>query len=115
MGRLFNTEGSWFKRVPPLVFALVFLEKFMGRIQSIICSDKELKKLGRKVDLSTKTVATSLAVWISQQFGVSSAVAIALTVSLLLLMMEIARDTFCDEDVLKLIRKLDDSDQSSQA
>jgi hypothetical protein len=96
---------SWMSMFPPVIIAVVFIQKFMERMHGVICSDKQLKRYAKAADISSKTMATALAVWIAQEFGISHPVAIAVAVGVILIVIHVGRDAFCDEEVVSMIRE----------
>ena len=72
-----------------------FLYHWWEEIQAILCRDDHLGKAAQAADLSAKTVATSLAVWLTGTFGIVSPVAVGLATVILLVLGQASRNALC--------------------
>jgi len=72
-----------------------FLHHWFTEIRTIICEQEQLGAAAKTADLSNKTVATALAVWLTGIFGITSPVAIGLATLILLVLGQATKDAFC--------------------
>jgi hypothetical protein len=91
---------------------LKFLRHWFAEIRAIICEGERLGAATKAADLSSKTIATAIAVWLSNMFGMSSPVAAGLATLILLVLGQAAKEAFCqmtqDQIVSRVTDKLED-------
>jgi hypothetical protein len=74
---------------------LEFLRTWFKEIRDILCTQGRIEAAEKSANFSGRAVATTLAAWITDTLGISSAVAIGLATLILLVLAQTAKDAFC--------------------